>query len=327
MNRRGALIVLGAVVLAGPLPTISLAQPRPIPRIGLLIPETMNTDAARIDALRSGLRERGYIEGRNIVIEARAADGNYDRLPGMAAELVALKVDAIVVFGSKAVSAAQGATTTIPIVDPVMGDPIAAGLGTSLARPGKNVTGSVQFSVEAGAKRLEFLKEAAPRIARAAVMINPANPGSARQVQAIRATANALNVDLRVFEIHGEAELAAMFATIERDRVDAILVPTDSLFRANAAEISDRAAKLKLPSAGSREYANAGGLIGYGPDAVDLYRHAAYFVDRIIKGAKPAELPIEQATKVDLVINLRTAKTLGIAIPQTLLVRANDVVR
>jgi putative tryptophan/tyrosine transport system substrate-binding protein len=208
-----------------------------------------------------------------------------------------------------------------------MGDPVAAGLSSSLSRPGGNITGSIQFSREAGAKRLEFLKEAVPRITRVAVLINPANPGSPLQLQNMRATANALNLELKVLEVQNAKGLVATFAAIEVARVDAIVVPTDSLFRANAAEIADRATRLRLPSAGSKEFAPVGGMIGYGPDAAELYRHAAYFADRILKGAKPDDLPIEQATKLDLVINLKTAKALGTTIPQSLLVRANEVIQ
>jgi putative ABC transport system substrate-binding protein len=324
--RRRFVVALGVNVLAAPL--VSFAQhQRLIPRIGLLIPETLAVDGIRIEAFRTGLRDHGYIEGKNIIIELRAADGNYDRLPDLAAELTSRKVDVIVVFGGKAVSAARRATTTIPIVDPVMGDPVAAGLGSSLARPGGNITGSVQFSPEAGAKRIEFLKEAVPRITRIAVLINPANPGSPLQLQTMRVTANALKLDLQAFEVRSAKELTTTFAAIEQGHIEAIVVPTDSLFRANAVEIANRATKLRLPSTGSKEFAPAGGLIGYGPDAAALYRHAAYFVDRILKGAKPDDLPIEQATRLELVINLKTARTLGITIPPSLLVRANDVIR
>ena len=324
--RRRFVFALGVTALGTPL--ISPAQQPPTgARIGLLIPETIAVELTRVDALRAGLRDHGYVEGKNITIELRSAAGNYDRLPELAAELVNLKVDVMVAFGTKAVSAATHATTTIPIVDPVMGDPVAIGLSDSLARPGGNVTGSVQFSVEGGAKRLELLKEAVPHITRIAVLVNPANAGSPLQVQAMRNTANALKLELQAIEVRSAKELGATFEAIEQGRIEAIVVPTDTLFRANAIEIADRAARQKLPSTGSREFAMAGGLIGYGPDAVELYRHAAYFVDRIIKGAKPNDLPIERATKLELVINLRTAKALGITIPPSLLVRANDVIR
>ncbi len=309
-------------------PFVSFAQQQPkIARIGLLIPETPSVEAVRVDALRAGLREYGYVEGKNVAIEIRSAEGNYERLPELAAELVKLEVDVIVPFGGKSVSAAGHATTTIPIVDPVLGDPVATGLSDSLARPGRNVTGSIQFSAEVGAKRLEFLKEAFPRITRISVLINPTNPGTPLQIQAMRATANALKLDLRAIEVRNDKELGAALDAIAQGGVEAIVVPTDSLFRANATKIADRAARLKLPSTGSKEFAIAGGLIGYGPNAAELYRHAAYFIDRILKGAKPGDLPIERATKLELVINLKTAKALGVTVPSSLLVRANDVIR
>jgi putative tryptophan/tyrosine transport system substrate-binding protein len=308
-------------------PVISLAQQQPkVARIGLLIPETPSVEATRIEALRAGLRDHGYVEGKSIAIELRSAEGNYDRLPELAAELAKLKVDVIVAFGTKAVSAAQRATTTIPIVDPVMGDSIAIGLSNSLARPSANITGSIQFSLETGGKRLEFLKEALPRIGRIAVLINPANAGNPLQLQAMRVTANALKLDLQALEVRNAKELEESLSALPQRRVDALVVPTDTLFRAHAKEIADHAASLKLPSAGSREFPAAGGLIGYGPDPVPLYRRAAYFVDRLLKGAKPADLPIERATKLDLVINLKTAGALGIALPPSLLVRATHVI-
>ena len=289
--------------------------------------ETLSAQASRMDALRAGLRERGYVEGKNIAIELRSADGNYDRLPQLAAELASLNVDVVVAFGAKAVSAAQRATTTLPIVDPSMGDPVALGLSSSLARPGGNIIGSVTFNPEASAKGLEFLKEAVPRILRVALLINPANAESPLQQQVIRATANALKLELQALEVRNAKELGATFATMAQGRVEAIVVATDTLFRVNNSEIADLAAKQGLPSSGSREFAAAGGLIGYGTDPLVLYRRAAYFVDRILKGAKPDELPIERATKLELVINLKTAKALGITIPQSLLVRADDVIR
>lgn len=317
-----ALLALGAAPLA------AFAQPaRKQGRIGFLIPETPDIESTRAEALRAGLRDHGYVEGRNIVIEVRSADGNYERLPALAAELVNLKVDVIVAFGSKAVSAAQRATTTIPIVDPVMGDPVAVGLSSGLARPGGNVTGLVQFSIEAGAKRLELLKEVVPRMTRVAVLINPANPGSPLQVQAMRAVADVRRLELQAFEVRNAGELEAAFAALERGHFEAAVVGTDTLLRAHHVEIADRLKRQSLPSAGSNEFAKAGGLIGYGSDPVDLYRRAAYFVDRIFKGAKPADLPIERATQLHLVINLKTANALGVSVPQSLLLRANDLIR
>ena len=326
IDRQPLSLVLLVVTLAATAASFAQAQARN-PKIGLLMPETLAVEAPRIDALRAGLGEYGYVERKSFALEIRSADGNYERLPGLAAELVAEKVDVIVVFGTKAVTAAMRATANIPIVDPVMGDPVAFGAANTLARPGGNVTGSVQFSPEAGAKRLEFLKQAFPRVTRVAVLINPANAGSPLQLQTMRATARALKLDLEAQEVRSAAELAPAFSKIAQGRFDAIVVPTDSLFRANADDIAHRVAMQKLPSIGSREFAVAGGLMGYGPDANDLYRHAAYFVDRILRGAKPGELPIERATKLDLVINLKAASAAGITVPESMLVRANEVIR
>jgi putative ABC transport system substrate-binding protein len=323
--RRRFVAVFVASALAAPL--VLFAQQRPVPRIGFLISETLSNEGSRIDAMRAGLRDRGYIEGKNIVIEMRTADGKYDRLPALAAELASLKVDVIVAFGTKAVLAIKGVTTTIPVVDPVMGDPVAYGLASTLARPGGNVTGSVQFSPQTGAKQLELLREIFPRITRVAVLVNPANAGTRVQLQTMRATADALKLELHVLEVGSAKEFGQTFSAIAQARIEAVLISTDTLFRANFIELADLVAKQRLPSTGSKEFAAAGGLIGYGPDPVELYRRAAYFVDRILKGAKPGDLPIERATKLELVINLKTAKALGITIPQALLVRANEVIQ
>jgi putative ABC transport system substrate-binding protein len=324
--RRQFVLALGVSALAAPR-ALFAQQSAKVPRVGFLMSETLSAQASRIEALRAGLFERGYVEGKNISIEIRSADGNYDRLPALAAELAGLKVDVIVAFGAKAVSAAKGATTTIPIVVPAIGDPVATGLSGSLARPGGNITGSAQFTPEVGAKRVEFLKEAVPRVTRVAALINPANAGSPLQVQAMHATADALKIELKVLQAQNPSEIRQALSTIKQGRTDAVVVSTDTLFRANDIEIAGFAIKERLPSSGPKEFAAAGGLIGYGADAVDLYRHAAYFVDRILKGAKPDDLPIERATKLDLVINLKTAKALGITIPQSLLVRADDVIQ
>ena len=324
--RRRFVLALGVSTLAAPLVAFGQQQ-RKVPRIGFLMSETLSNDSSRIEALRAGLRDHGYVEGKNIAIEIRSADGNYDRLPGLAVELASLKVDVIVALGGKAVSAAKEATTTIPIVFPAMGDPVALGLSSGLARPGGNITGSVAFYYEVSAKGLEILKEAVPRISRVAVLLNPANAGSSLGLQAIRATANALHVELQAFDVRNAKEIGAIFASIAERRIEAIVVGSDTLFRANFGEITSLAAKQRLPSAGSREFVAAGGLIGYGVDSLALYRHAAYFVDRLLKGARPADLPIERATRLELVINLKTAKALDINIPQALLLRANDVIR
>jgi putative tryptophan/tyrosine transport system substrate-binding protein len=324
--RRQFVLALCASALAAPVASFAQQQ-RKLPRIGFLMPETRANETSRVETLRAGLRDFGYVEDQNIAIEYRSADGNYDRLPDLAAELTRLNVDVIVAFGQKAVVAAKRATTTIPIVDPVMGDPVAAGLSTSLARPGGNITGSVQFGPETGAKRLEFLKEAVPRVKRVALLINPANASSAGGLEAGRVTADALQLELQPFEVRSTKEFRDIFAAMAQRRIDAIVATSDTLFRANAAELAGLARMQGIPLIGPKEFAAAGSLIGYGVDTLALYRRAAYFVDRILKGAKPGDLPIERATKLELVINLKTAKALGITIPQALLVRADEVIQ
>ncbi len=325
--RRRIVLGLGALAVAAPL--VAFAQPqRKVPRVGLLTSETLSSESTRIEAVRAGLLEHGYVEGANIAIEIRSANGNYDRLPNLAAELAGRQVDVIVAFGSKAVAAARHATTTTPIVDPIMGDPVAGGLSSSLARPGGNVTGSVAFTIEATAKGLEFLREAVPRISRVAMLVNPANAGSISvNVPMVRTAANALKLELQVLEVRNADEIRQAFATMTPRRIEAVVVATDTLLRANASEIAALAAKQRLPSAGSREFVAAGGLIGYGVDSLALYRRAGHFVDAIIRGAKTDDLPIERATKLELVVNLRTAKTLGLTIPQSLLLRADELIR
>ena len=325
-DRRRFVLALGASALAVSLASLAQQQ-RKVPRVGFLMSETRSSEATRIEAVRAGLREHGYVEGTNIAIEIRSADGNYDRLPELAAELAGLQVDVIVAFGAKAVVAARRATTTTPIVDPIMGDPVALGLSSGLARPGGNITGSVAFNSEANAKGLAFLKEAVPRISRVAMLVNPANAGTSLGVQNVRAAASALKLDLQTIEVRNADEIGVTFATIAQRRIEAIVVASDTLLRANAGEIAALAAKQRLPSAGTREFVAAGGLIGYGVDSLALYRRAAYFADRIIKGAKPDDLPIERATKLELVVNLKTAKALGLTIPQSLLLRADEVIQ
>jgi putative ABC transport system substrate-binding protein len=325
--RRQIVLAFGAGAIAASIGSFAQQQPRPVPRVAFLISETLSAQADTIDAVHAGLLDHGYIDGKNITIEFRAADGDYDRLPELAAELARLKVDVIVAFGTKAVLAAVRATATIPIVDPSMGDPVALGLSTGLSRPGRNVTGIVQFSAETGAKRVELLKEAFPRIARVAVLVNPVNVSTPTQVEAMRATANALKVELVVFEVRSAREIRESIVAAAERRVEGIIITTDTVFRPNLVEIANLAARYRLPSAGPMDFPAAGGFIGYSTDRAEQYRHSAYFVDRILKGAKPDELPIEHVTKLQFVINAKTARALGIAVPQSLLVRADEVIQ
>lgn len=324
MNMLRRLVLAVLVVALAPLTAFAQAPQRNVPRIGFLIAETFSGQATRVEALRAGLKDRGYVEGKNFAIEFRSADGHYDRLPAKAAELTRLKVDVIVAFGSKAVLAAQHATSTIPIVVPVIGDPVAVGAAGSVARPGGNITGSATFGPQVSAKRLEFLREAVPHVTRVAYLLNPANASSAFNLQSVRDSARSLEV--RAFEVRVPSDFERTFSAIANARVGAVLVSTDTLLASNAKEIADLAAAQRLPTASGKEFAEAGGLIGYGANDAELYRRASYFVDRILKGAKPSDLPIEQATRFELVINMKAAKALGIKIPQSILIRADKVI-
>ena len=282
--------------------------------------------ASRVEALRAGLRDLGYVEGKNIVIEYRWADGKYDRLPDLAAELVRINVDVLVTSGTPGVRAAKQATTTIPIVMAASGDAVATGLVASLARPGGNITGSAFFSPELSAKRLELLKEAVPRVTQVAYLTSPENPVARANLKAMEITSKVLKVGLRPSEARGPNEFENAFAAMAKQQVNALAVGQDSTINANVGVIADLAARQRLPSIGPVEFAAAGGLIGYGHNSFALFRRAAYFVDRIFKGARPGDLPIEQPTTFELAVNLKTAKALGITIPQSILVRADRVI-
>lgn len=326
MNRRNLLIALAAGALGAPFASFG-QQPEKITRIGFLIPVSASSYASRVEALRAGLRDLGYAEGKNFVIEFRWADGKYDRLAGLAAELVGLKVDIIVTAGTPGTRAAKQATATIPIVMAVSGDAVATGLITSLARPGGNITGTTYFDPELHAKRLELLKEAIPRITRVGTLINPENPQTmGTTLQALRRAAGSLKLELPLFEARSPGEFESAFSAMAKVRVDAVEIADDPMFLGNLRAIADIAANRRLPSTGAKEFAEAGGLIGYGVNFSETFRRAAYFVDRILKGVEPSDLPVEQATRFELVVNLKTAKALGIKIPQQLLLRADNVI-
>ena len=321
------VLALLAGALVAPLASFVQQPQGTVPRIGFLISETLSGQASRVEALRAGLRDRGYVEGESIAIEVRSADGHYDRLPELAAELTRLRVDVLVAFGIKAVDAAKHATTTIPIVVPATtSDLVAMGLIGSLARPGGNITGSAMFGPETAAKQVELFKETVPRITRVAVLLNPANAARGVILQSMRATAKSLKLEVQPFEVRAPKEFGSTFSAMKKGRVDALAVTQDTLFGANAKEIADRAARQRLPSAGNKEFAEVGGLIGYGANNAELYRRGAYFVDRILKGAKPADLPVEGPTRFELVINMKTAKALGIKIPGSILIRTDKVI-
>jgi putative ABC transport system substrate-binding protein len=294
-------------------------------RIGLLSP---TSEGLGLEAFRQGLRALGYVEGRNVLIESRSAEGRFDRLPDLAAELVRLRVDVIVAVVTQASLAAKNATTTIPIVMLNVGDPVGAGLVTSLARPGGNVTGTSVQGVQIAAKSLEVLKHVLPTLRRVGVLWNPANPVfQAQMLNETEATARSLGIQLQMFEAGNAKEVDRAFQAMARERPEALTLIVDPVFISYRTQIAALAAKRHLPSVSAfTEYADAGGLMAYAPSFSELGIRAAAQVDKIIKGVKPADLPVEQATKFDLVINLKTAKALGLTIPPSLLQRADQVI-
>ena len=324
-DRRAFIVTLAGGLLAAPLAAEAQPPQAKIARIGLLgdVPRFLD------EPFRHGLRELGYIEGQNIVIEHRAPEWKYERLPGLAVELVRLQVDVIVAASPAATKAAKQATSSIPIVFTVSGDPVADGFVASLARPGGNVTGLATVGPDLVGKQLEMLKAIVPKVSRVAVLQNPVthrdtHGGVLRQLEG---SARGLGMQLLVFEARTPSEIDAAFVAMSSQRVDGILVLRDAMFRAQRAQITALAAKKRLPGIyGLREEAEAGGLIAYGASVPQLYRRAATYVDKILKGAKPGDLPVEQPTTFELVINLKTAKALGLTIPPSLLQRADQVI-
>jgi putative ABC transport system substrate-binding protein len=329
--RRRDLIALGAAALAG-WPRALGAHQKKAPRIGFLATGSLDeTDSAAI--LRSfyeGLRERGYVVGHDVIIEFRYARGDVDRFPALARELVELKIDVIVASNSLAARAALKATRTIPIIVPVMGDPLGDGLVSSLARPGANVTGLTFLGPELLPKRLALLKEALPGISRVVALWHPGAYGDATMRDMRRETesaAQSLNVRLKLVDVHGADELERAFSIIAGDNPDALLVFPSPMLYSYRRRIVELAAKHRLPSIGmDREFPEFGGFMSYGPSIGDLFRRAATYVDKVLKGAQPRDLPVEQAIKFELVINLKTAKALGLAVPEALLARADEVI-
>jgi putative ABC transport system substrate-binding protein len=323
-RRRRFLVTTGALLL---VPRAVLAQHAAgtLPRIGFLGVSTPEAWTPRVDAFRAGLRDLGYVEGKNIVIEFRFARGQYDRLPELAAELVRLKVDVIVTHSAPGALAAKKATESvpIPIVMTNVGDAVGWGIVPSLARPGGNITGDTFFVTELVAKRLEVLKDALPRVRRVAVLANPDNAAMAQSVQAMEAAARELGVTLARSDVRSSTELAGAFATMAKDGVDALTVIEDVVLIAHSRTIAELAVKHRLPSISFIEYADAGGLFGYGVNFLDLYRRAPVFVDKILKGARPADMPIERPTKFDFVINMKTAESLGLTIATATRLRAD----
>jgi putative ABC transport system substrate-binding protein len=325
MRRREFIALMGGAVVVNAHPLALLAQPK-IARIGFLGSATANASAQSVSALREELDALGYVEGKNIIMEFRWAEGKYERLPELVAELVRLNIDVLVTHGTPGTQTAKNATTSIPIVMAISGDAVATGIVSNLGRPEANVTGSTYFLPELNAKRLELLGEVFPQVTRVGVLSNPANPVSRPIIPTMTAAAPALRLEMEVFEVKGPREFDGAFEAMARSRVDAVAVTEDGEFAASNKTIAEFAIRRKLPSIGSKEYAEAGGLIGYGVNILVLYRRAAYFIDKILKGSKPADLPVEQPTRFEFVVNLRTARTLGLAIPPMQLARADKVI-
>ena len=326
-DRRKLVFALGAGALMAPLVSFAQQPSAKIHRIGFLGITSAAGMATRLDALQVGLRELGYVEGMNLVIEIRYADGQYDRLPNLAAELVRLKVDVIVTHGA-AIRVAKEATTTIPIVMGALGDAVATGLVASLAKPGGNITGSTFFGPELNAKRLELIKEVLPRAKRVAFLVNP-DSGTAvlePSLQALAVAAKSLKVEVQRVDVRNPNEFDGAFAAMSKQQVSAVAIQDDPVLIANATAVASLAARHRMPSIGSVEFAEAGGLMAYGTQIPAMFRHAAVFVDKILKGAKPGDLPIERATTFDLVINMKTAKALGIKLPNSIFARATKVI-
>ena len=326
-RRRQFLITAGALLVA-PLPGFTEQSAATIPRIGFLGVSTPEAWAPRVNALRAGLRDLGYVEGKNILIEFRFAEGKYDRLPALADELVRLNVNVIVTHSAIGALAVKKATATnpIPVVITNVGDAVGSGIVASLARPGGNITGDTFYVTELVAKRLELLKAAFPRIRRVAILANPDSTAMEQYLSATETAARELNVALPRFYARSAADLDSVFAAMAKDSVDALAVVEDVVLIANFKRIAELAARQRLPSISFIEYADAGGLFGYGVDFLALYRRVPVFVDKILKGAKPADIPIERPTTFEFVINLKTAKALGLTVASATRLRADRVI-
>jgi putative ABC transport system substrate-binding protein len=327
MERRRFLGVIAGGLLAAPLDARA-QQAAKVARIGFLGNSTAALEANLVGPFREGLRELGYVEGQNILIEYRWAEGQYERFPALIAELVALKVDVIVTAGTPAALAVKKAAPSIPLVMVAVGDPIGVGLVASLARPGGNSTGLTSIAPELEGKRLELLRQVVPKLSSIAVLWNPDNSFHAGSLKETRAAAQVLGIKVQLLGVRVSEDFPAAFAAILRERPGALLVLADRLFLHNRARIVDFEAKHRLPGVYAyRELVEAGGLMSYGPSYAGMHRRAAYYVDKILKGSKPADLPVEQPATFELVINLTAAKVLGLTIPQSLLQRADQIIQ
>lgn len=327
MNRRDtvlALVALGATAR----PRVSFAQqPRKVWRIGFLSPISASLSSFNTNAFLKGMRELGYVEDRNLVVEWRFAEGKFERLPGLAAELVHLQVDVIVTAGSTGIAAAQKATSTIPIVMATAGDPVVGGFVKSLARPGGNITGLSSMNDDIGAKLLDLLLSLVPKLSRVAVLVSPTSRTSHAISEGVQAGAQKAGVKTLLAEASTPQEIENAFSMMAREKIDAVIVGPSTFFVVQQRQIAELALKYRMPSMfGNRVNVQAGGLMSYAQNIADSFRRSATYVDKILKGAKPGDLPIEQPVTLELVVNLKTAKALGLTIPQTILLRADEVI-
>jgi putative ABC transport system substrate-binding protein len=322
MRRREFITLLGGTAASWPL----VARAERVARVGYLgLTSATSVQAARIDAFRAGLRELGYVEGKNIEIEFRFAGGDNDRLPGLAAELIGLNVDVIVTYAT-GVPSARRITATTPIVMATFGDAVATGIVANLAHPGGNITGSTFFSPELTAKRLELLKEVLPSLTRVGVLLIRGNVMNGPSLEVMERTAKALGVGLEPFEARGPVDFESAFSAWTATQIGAVVVGDHAFLVANTDAIAALATKHRLPSIGPLELAASGGLMAYGVNFSVMFRGAAAFVDKILKGAKPGDIPVEQVAKIVTIVNIRTAKAIGIEVPTTLLLRADEVI-
>jgi putative ABC transport system substrate-binding protein len=324
-NRRKLVIALGAGALAAPIRSFAQQSAKTY-RIGVLDAASASSRADRIEYLRGGLRDLGYLENKNLALEFRWAEGKYDRLPALAEELIRAKVDLLVTAGTPCTIAAGYATSTIPIVMVGVGDPIASGIVKSLARPAGNITGLAILSPELMSKRLELLIETQPRARQVAFLFNSNNPAHTNTYKFTDGIAKSRKIALQKFEARDMDEVKSAFTTMNSRSVSAVLVPVDTMYGANRAVIAVLAEQQRLPSFGDVGFAEAGGMVGFGIVQSEMYRRIASYIDKILRGAKPANLPVEQPTRFETIVNIKTAKALGIKIPKSILVRADTVI-
>jgi putative ABC transport system substrate-binding protein len=326
--RKNIIVCLRTIALLTTAPFVEAQQPGKVPRVGLLFSVSASSAAPRIEAFRQGLRELGYVEGSNILLEDRYADSKLDRLPTLAAELVRLKVDLIVTSGPGPTRFAKAATATIPIVMARDTDPVGNGFVASLARPGGNITGLSSLAPEISGKQVELLKEIVPRLSRLAVLGTSTTPGHGQLLKEIEIAAGAFGVTLQYLDVLSAKDIEPAFLAAVNGRAGAILVLGSGIYASRRKQVVDLTVKYRLPAIyRSREYMEEGGLITYGVNPFDLDRRAATYVDKILKGAKPADLPVEQPMKFELIINLKAAKQIGLTIPQSVLYRADRVIK